>query len=107
MRRRYASLLFLTATFAFGQTQNPTASPAGHTSVVPTISLTSMDCPVGFYANRQAGGQVLTASDGKASGPAQGLHLPLVHLSGPAIKSIEVTVYAPSSKPRALLLDMR
>jgi hypothetical protein len=56
-------------------------------------------CPVGFTANRQSNGQIITTGDAKPSGPAQGLHLTLHHRSStPDIESIEVTVYGTSQK---------
>jgi hypothetical protein len=59
-------------------------------------------CPVGFFASRQATGQIMSAGEAKQAGPAQGLHLTLNHLAAPAIDRIEITVYGVSSKARVL-----
>jgi hypothetical protein len=99
-----AAIFFLAGAFSFAQTpSNPLALKSLGTLVLPA---TNSGCPVGFYASRQANGQILNrASDAKQAGPTQGLHLMLNHLSGPAIQRIEVTVYASSLKLRALPLD--
>jgi hypothetical protein len=114
MRRFSVSLLFLLAsTFTFAQTsinppafdKNPPASGKAADSVVLYADrLDNSGCPVGFFACRQATGQIMSAGDAKQAGPAQGLHLMLNHLAAPAIESIEITVYGYgiSSKARAL-----
>jgi hypothetical protein len=114
MRRFSVSLLFLLAsTFTFAQTsinppavdKNPSASGKAADSVVLYADrLDNSGCPVGFFASRQATGQIMSAGDAKQAGPAQGLHLMLNHLAAPAIESIEITVYGYgiSSKARAL-----
>jgi hypothetical protein len=104
MQRLSASLLVLLAgTFTFAQAPN---NPLAHKSLGNWVRpAADSGCPVGFYASRQANGQILSASDAKQAGPAQGLHLMLNHLSGPAIQSVEVTVYASSLKLRALPLN--
>jgi hypothetical protein len=105
MRRIRAFSFVLVGTLTFAQT--PVQQHLATYATTFPIPVTNTDCPVGFSASRQAGGQVLTASDAKPTGPEQGLHLMFDNLSGPAIQSIKVTVYARSLKPRALLLDMR
>jgi hypothetical protein len=95
---RLITVLIL-ASSALAQTNQ---TPATYT--VPTAST---DCPVGFYASRQAGLQVTTASEAKTLDNGQGLHLTLNHLAKPDIQKIEVTVYAASLKLRALPLDTR
>jgi hypothetical protein len=105
MYRLVAAAIFLFAgAFSFGQTSgNPLALKSLGNLVLPA---TNSGCPVSFYANREANGQVLNrAEDAKQTSSAQGLHLMLNHLSEPAIQSIEVTVYASSLKLRALPLD--
>jgi hypothetical protein len=105
MYRLVAAAIFLFAgSFSFAQTSgNPLALKNSGVLVLPAAN---SGCPVGFYASRQANGQILNrASDAKQAGSAQGLHLMLNHLSEPAIQSIEVTVYASSLKLRALPLD--
>jgi hypothetical protein len=105
MHRLSASLLVLLAgTFTFAQAPN---NPLAHKSLGNWVRpAAESGCPVGFYASRQANGQILNrASDAKQTSSAQGLHLMLNHLSEPAIQSIEVTVYASSLKLRALPLD--
>jgi hypothetical protein len=101
MRRLSASLLFLTAAFAFGQTpaQNPPAvtAPSGQMLVAPTVHLTSVGCPVGFYASRRAITELSSVGDARLAAPGQGLHLTL--FAKPAIESIEVTVYGTSPNP--------
>src|SRR5271168_3701990 len=114
MRRLSVSLLFLIAgAFTSAQTSsNPPGIPPNSAAnnsqqtlaILPILPATS-GCPIGFYASRQAGLQVNTASDAAKDGPAQGLHLTLGHSTGRAIESVIVTVYASSLKPRALLLD--
>jgi hypothetical protein len=84
MRRLSASLLFLLAgTFTYAQTS-------------------SVGCPVGFTASRQAAPQMMSASDASQLGPALGLHLMLNPLTESSIESIEVTVYGTSTKGRVL-----
>jgi hypothetical protein len=96
---RLISVLLLASTAALAQTNQ---TPATY-----TIPATNQDCPVGFYASRQAGLQVTTASEAKTLGNGQGLHLTLNHLAKPDIQRIEVTVYATSVKLRSLPLDTR
>jgi hypothetical protein len=96
---RLITVLILASTAALAQTNQ---APATYTVPVP-----STGCPVGFYASRQAGLQVTTASEAKTQGNGQGLHLTLNHLAKPDIQKIEVTVYATSLKPRSLPLDTR
>ena len=103
MRRLSVSLLFLTCTFAFGQSgieKNPadSAIASGRGVVVRPILSDNSGCPVGFFASRQAGSQMLNANDGKQPGFRQGLHFILDQLARSAIDSIEVTVYATSMK---------
>ena len=104
MRHLSASLLVLLAgTFTFAQAPN---NPLVHKSLSNWVRpAVDSGCPVGFYASRQANGQILSASDAKQAVPAQGLHLMLNQQSKRAIQSIEVTVYASSLKLRALPLD--
>ena len=113
MRRLSLSLLFLLAgAFTLAQTSSnpPTAlknSPTpGKTSDPVVLYANRPDnsgCPVGLSATRQATGQTMTAGDDGQAGPAQGLHLMFHHLlPGPAIDSIEITVYGVSPKGRVL-----
>jgi hypothetical protein len=128
MRSLSPSLLFLLAsTFTLAQTSptqngshrgNDFNSPASPLQNQPTstsvqtpatfpIPPANFGCPVGFSASRQAGGQVLTAGEEKSAGSPQGLHLTFDQRFEPAIQSIEVTVYASSGTPQALLLNLR
>ena len=112
MRRFSISLLFLLAgTLTLAQTSSnpslvfknsPTAVKAADSVVLYTNRPDNSGCPVGFFASRQATGQIMSASDARQAGPAQGLHLMLNHLTQPAIESIEITVYGVSSKARVL-----
>jgi hypothetical protein len=114
MRRLSVSLLFLLAgAFTFAQTSSnpptvlknsPTTGKAADSVILYANRLDNSGCPIGFTANRQATGQIMSASDARQAGPAQGLHLMLNHLTAPAIESIEITVYGYgiSSKARAL-----
>jgi hypothetical protein len=117
MRRLSASLVILASAVAFSQTKNQTTRPATRvqtstnatmtaTATVLSIPPATSGCPIGFFANRQSNLQFETASDAAKSGTAQGLHLILDRLSQPGIQRIEVTVYASSLKPRALLLNL-
>ena len=115
MRRLSVSLLFLLAgAFTFAQTSNNLPDVSKN---LPVAKLTvgqvfgnyrglppNSGCPVGFFASRQATGQIMSAGDAKQAGPAQGLHLTLNHRAQPAIDSIEITVYGYgiSSKARVL-----
>ena len=99
MHRLVPTLFALLTTAAIAQ------SPGGQTSATFPIPPTNFACPVGFSANRVGGLQVMTADDAKKLGPGQGLHLTLAHPSKPDIQSIEVTVYATSTKLRALPLN--
>lgn len=110
MRYLSAALLLLAPTFIFAQVPNPTVPAAAAQTLsqwmIAHDNATSSDgCPIGFFASRQANVQMNTASDAAKNGPAQGLHLVLDRGSRPDIQSIEVTVYASSLKPRALLLN--
>jgi hypothetical protein len=111
MRRLTVSLL-LTSAFTFAQTS---IHPPDVSKNLPVPKFTigqrfanyrglpaNSECPVGFFASRQATGQIMSAGDAKQAGPAQGLHLMLNHLTEPAIESIEITVYGVSSKARVL-----
>ncbi len=92
MRRLSTSLLILfagTLTFAQAPDHN--------------LSVDASGCPVGFFASRQATGQIMSAAESRQEGPSQGLHLMLNHGSSmPDIQSIEVTVYGTSSRSRVL-----
>jgi len=106
MSRLSALLLFFIATATFAQTpaaKDPPAAP--NQALVYPIPAPSVGCPVGFSASRQGGLHAMTVDEAKKLGPGQGLHLTLAHPSQPDIQSIEVTVYATSLKPRALLLE--
>ena len=109
MRRLSVSLLFLLAgAFTFAQTSSNlpkislTTGKAADSVVLYANRPDNSGCPVGFFASRQATGQIMTAGDAKQAGPAQGLHLILNRLTQPAIESIEITVYGISSKARVL-----
>jgi hypothetical protein len=110
MRRLSVSLLLLAGAFTFAQTSSnptavqnsPTIAKAADSVVLYADRLDNSGCPVGFFARRQATGQIMTAGDARQAGPAQGLHLMLDHLAAPAIDSIEITVYGVSSKARVL-----
>jgi hypothetical protein len=109
MRRLSVSLLFLLAgAFTFAQTSSnppkisPTTGKAADSVVLYANRPDNAGCPVGFFASRQATGQIMSAGDARQAGPAQGLHLALNHLTQPAIESIEITVYGVSSKARVL-----
>ncbi len=100
MRRLSASLLIILASASTFAQVSPT-----------TFTLRSSDsagCPVGFFASRQATGQIMSAGDTRQTNPAQGLHLKLNHLMpAPAIESIEVTVYGTSPRARVLPLAQK
>lgn len=111
MRRLSVSLLLLAGAFTFAQTSSnqptvlknsPTTAKAADSVILYVDRLDNSGCPVGFFARRQATGQIMTAGDARQAGPAQGLHLVLDHLTAPAIDSIEITVYGVSSKARVL-----
>jgi hypothetical protein len=112
MRRLSVSLLFLLAgAFTFAQTSSnpptalknsPTTGKAADSVILYADRLDNSGCPVGFFARRQATGQIMRAGDARQAGSAQGLHLMLDHLTAPAIESIEITVYGVSSKARVL-----
>jgi hypothetical protein len=110
MYRLSASLLLLLAgTLTLAQTpgKNSPASistpeKTSESVIIYGQSPDTQGCPVGFFASRQGTSQIMSASDQKQLGPAQGLHLKLSRLSTPAIKSVEVTVYGVS--PRAVVL---
>jgi hypothetical protein len=112
MRRFSVSLLFLLAcAFTFAQTSSnpsfvvknlpPTGKAADSVVLYPNRADNS-GCPIGFFVRRQATGHFMSAGDAAQSGPAQGLHLMLDHLTAPAIESIEIIVYGVSSKARVL-----
>lgn len=111
MRRLSVSLLFLLiATLTMAQTAAQKSLPVINSAPEQTIRhypivIGRPVCPTNFYATRQAGGQIMTAGDAKQAGPAQGLHLTLYLPGGLAIESIEVTVYATSSRARVLPVD--
>jgi hypothetical protein len=111
MRSLSVSLLLLAGAFASAQTSSnpptvlknsPTTVKAADSVILYADRLDNSGCPVGFFARRQATGQIMTAGDARQAGPAQGLHLMLDRLTAPAIDSIEITVYGVSSKARVL-----
>jgi hypothetical protein len=107
MRRLSVSLLFLLAgAFTFAQSNPPKIAPttakAADSVVLYANRPDNSGCPIGFFASRQATGQIMTAGDARQAGPAQGLHLILNRLTQPAIENIEITVYGVSSKARVL-----
>jgi hypothetical protein len=110
MRRLSVSLLILLAgTFTFAQTSSnpPDVSKdlpipkftTGHVFANYRRLPSSLGCPVGFAANRQAPVQIMSADDARQSGPTQGLHLTLQNLKNmPDIESIEVILYGTSQE---------
>jgi hypothetical protein len=108
--RLSVSLLLLTGTLTFAQTKgnpllsknSPTTDSAANPVVHYANSPDNTGCPIGFYAARRAAGQIMSAADARQAGPGQGLHLMLNHLDGPAIETIEITVYGVSAKARVL-----
>jgi hypothetical protein len=116
MHRLATSLLLLLAgTLTFAQTSSNSPIivkkiPSNTSTVEQMLSTmdilpASQGCPVGFFASRQATGQIISTKDATPVGPAQGLHLMLNHLNMPAIESIEVAVYGTSTKKRVLPVD--
>jgi hypothetical protein len=116
MHRFVTSLLILLAgTFTFAQTSSNSPivvknSPSNTYTVEQMLGAigrlpAGLGCPVGFFASRQATGQIISTKDATQAGPAQGLHLMLNHLNMPAIESIEVAVYGTSTKERVLPVD--
>ena len=111
MYRLSATLLLLAGTLTFAQAPDHSAPAVVSAQSVQASGVIALHyqipdtgCPIGFFANRQAATNLVTV-DRDASrndGPKQGLHLILNHLNGPAIQSIEVTVYGTSLKLRAL-----
>jgi len=111
MRHLSVSVLLLAGAFTFAQTSSDprtvlknstTTAKAADPVILYADRLDNSGCPVGFFARRQAKGQIMTAGDARQAGPAQGLHLMLDHLTAPAIDSIEITVYGVSPKARVL-----
>jgi hypothetical protein len=107
MRRFSTSLLILFAgTFTFAQAPDHNLSVDALTpSQVLVIHgmPSATGCPVGFFASREATGQIMSAADSRQKAPSQGLHLMLNHASAmPDIQSIEVTVYGTSTRSRVL-----
>jgi hypothetical protein len=110
MRRLSISLLFLLAgAFTFAQTSNNLPDVSKNLPV-PKLTVGQVfgnyrglppnsGCPVGFFASRQATGQIMSAGAAKQAGPAQGLHLTLNHLTEPAIESPHTSHRLTSPKP--------
>jgi hypothetical protein len=103
MRRFSASLLLsLASAFTFGQ-QAPHSSP-GPEAVRPIATTfqssvsTIEGCPVGLLVDRRSDFGMRLARDLHENGPAQGLHIRLVHLVTPRIESAEITVYGVTSR---------
>jgi hypothetical protein len=104
MNRVSTSLVLLLAgTFALAQT----SSTSGKTPATLVLPMSNSDCPIGFFASRQANLQIMTASEAAQAGPAQGLHLTLTNPNPHAIQSVEVTVYGSSLKRRLLPVDQQ
>jgi hypothetical protein len=103
MRRFSVSLLFLASACMFGQ-QAPhnSAGPeaARATTFQSNVSI-SDGCPVGLFVDRRSNLVTRLAEDGHPSGPAQGLHISLIHLFT-RINSAKITVYGTSMESRVL-----
>jgi hypothetical protein len=80
-----------------------TLAQAPSNTILRTDNATAnLGCPVGFIASRQAGLQIISASESHHPGPTLGLHLELDHRDTPDIESVEVTVYGLSPGSRVL-----
>jgi hypothetical protein len=106
MRRFSVSLsLLLASACIFGQQapHNPPGPEAVHPIAITFQSnvLTADGCPVGLFAERRSELVTRLAEDGQPTGPAQGLHISLIHL-GTAITSAEITVYGVTSRAGTL-----
>jgi len=103
MHRQSAALLFLlSGTFIFAQISStvaagsknmPTAEKTGDSVVLYADRPDNVGCPVDFFASRRSISQMMSVADAKQASSAQGLHLTLSHAAGPAIETIEVTVF--------------
>ncbi|WP_158942665.1 hypothetical protein [Granulicella sp. S190] len=98
-----ASLAQAPAT-AQSQPDSPSAFHRGPTpsAVVLRELAGSVNCPVGFHANRKGPVQMFSASNGGKMSPTLGLHLTFDHKNSPAIDSIEITVYGVTPNVRAV-----
>src|SRR5271154_4189465 len=101
MRRFSASLIMLvvSVTSVHGQVLASHSSP-GPEAVRPIATtfhsnVSTIDgCPVGLLADRRSDMEMVRARWAfRENGPAQGLHISLIHFVTPKIESAEITVY--------------
>jgi len=102
MRRFSVSLLLLLASACtFGQqVRHSSPGPEAVHPIATTFqsNVSSAEgCPVGLFVDRRFDFVARLAGDGHESGPAQGLHVSLNHLST-RIESAEITVYGVTSR---------
>jgi hypothetical protein len=106
MRRFSVSLLlFVASAFTFGQ-QAPKSSPGPEAvppiaTTFPSNASTVDGCPVGLFVERRSDLVTRLAEDGRPTGPAQGLHIRLIHFFA-RIESAEITVYGVTSRASIL-----
>lgn len=110
MRRFSVSLLlFLASTCTFGQqVPNSVPGPEGVRPNATTIQsnvATADGCPVGLLVERRSDFAMRLAEDGHDRDLAQGLHISLIHF-GPAIASVEITVYGVTTRVGALPVEI-
>jgi hypothetical protein len=70
-------------------------------TAIPALGQTSQSCPVGIFATRQAGGNVMSVTSTQPEASSQGLHITLTPNQSP-IESAEITLYALTLKQRIL-----
>jgi hypothetical protein len=109
MRRFSASLVMLLVAVAsaHGQLSEPHSSPApqeAHPIATTSQSnvLTADGCPVGLLADRRSDMAMVRVGETHENGPAQGLHISLIHFVTPKIESAEVTVYGVTTRASVL-----
>lgn len=114
MRRFSASLVMLLVAVAsaHGQLLEPHSSPAPQEahpiattsqSNVQSNVLTADGCPVGLLADRRSDMEMVRARWAfRGNGPAQGLHISLIHFVTPKVESAEITVYGVTTRPNIL-----
>jgi hypothetical protein len=110
MRRFPASLVMLLVSVmsAHGQMLVSHSSP-GPEAVRPIATTfhsnvsTADGCPVSLFADRRSDMEMVRARWAfRANGPAQGLHISLIHFVTPKIESAEITVYGVTTRASVL-----
>jgi hypothetical protein len=99
----FLPVLLVAVASAHGQALEPRNSvEAEHPIAAASHGLPIEGCPVGLLADRRSDMAMVRVGETHENGPAQGLHISLIHFVTPKIESAEVTVYGVTTRASVL-----